>query len=338
MDPQGINTDATMVDIPTVKKEKDRSHESSKTKSKSHKASHHNRGPGRPPKGRTSLALEFQKGLADTSPVQSPISDKSAKNNDEDQDSTHSPEPEPRGSVIQSKEVDSTNNSKNNATNANTTNSPGMKPIKYRASRRKSSGRNKRADSSEIKAEDSTSEESSDEEEEDEDDTVENDKQDVTMADEDVTSPNATRSGRLVTKPEVFEQPTPVTGQKRKRDSNVSSSLLSPTTASKPNKSGSSSSNSSKKKKKVDHDVCKICLRPHSPVTNMIVFCDGCDQGYHRFCHRPTIPQVVIDEPDMEWRCSDCENKVKSEYDVEKFKSASHLSTEDVSFLNSLIR
>lgn len=55
--------------------------------------------------------------------------------------------------------------------------------------------------------------------------------------------------------------------------------------------------------------VCKICLRGVSPASNMIVFCDGCNTPYHRYCHQPPIDQSVIDEVDKEWFCKQCERE-----------------------------
>ena len=55
--------------------------------------------------------------------------------------------------------------------------------------------------------------------------------------------------------------------------------------------------------------VCKMCLRGTSPASNMIVFCDGCNTPYHRYCHQPPIDQAVIDEVDKEWYCKPCEKE-----------------------------
>ncbi|KAG9596148.1 hypothetical protein KCV04_g20277, partial [Aureobasidium melanogenum] len=89
------------------------------------------------------------------------------------------------------------------------------------------------------------------------------------------------RSGRAITKPTTFVPviPSPTSGTKRKRNWGRRNPELA---------------------------VCKQCLRPHSPATNMIVFCDGCNTPYHRYCHYPPISQEVVDVPDMEWFCSDC--------------------------------
>ncbi|KAL8770539.1 MAG: hypothetical protein Q9209_003795 [Squamulea sp. 1 TL-2023] len=53
--------------------------------------------------------------------------------------------------------------------------------------------------------------------------------------------------------------------------------------------------------------VCKNCGRGHSPVSNMIVFCDGCNGPWHQFCHDPPISQDVIRIEEQEWLCADCQ-------------------------------
>lgn len=90
----------------------------------------------------------------------------------------------------------------------------------------------------------------------------------------------ATRSGRSVQKPTTFVPPPPSpTTNKRKRPYNH----RNPQAA-----------------------VCKLCLRGTSPASNPVVFCDGCNAPYHRWCHKPPIEQVVIDKEDAEWYCKSC--------------------------------
>jgi len=103
---------------------------------------------------------------------------------------------------------------------------------------------------------------------------------------EEITSPvvSMTKSGRSVQKPTSFmppPQPSPTVTNKRKRTY----------------------------RRNPDSAVCKICLRGTSPVSNMIVFCDGCNTPYHRHCHHPPIDQSVIDEIDKEWYCKHCERE-----------------------------
>ena len=53
--------------------------------------------------------------------------------------------------------------------------------------------------------------------------------------------------------------------------------------------------------------VCRNCGRGHSPNSNQIVFCDGCNTPWHQFCHDRPITPTVIEIEDKEWRCADCE-------------------------------
>ncbi|KAM3421841.1 SWM histone demethylase complex subunit phf1 [Cercospora zeina] len=89
-----------------------------------------------------------------------------------------------------------------------------------------------------------------------------------------------TRSGRSIQKPTSFVPPPPSpTTNKRKRSYNY----RNPQAA-----------------------VCKVCLRGTSPTSNPVVFCDGCNAPYHRWCHKPPIEQAVIDKEDAEWYCQKC--------------------------------
>ncbi|KAJ5679106.1 hypothetical protein N7462_007350 [Penicillium macrosclerotiorum] len=59
-------------------------------------------------------------------------------------------------------------------------------------------------------------------------------------------------------------------------------------------------------RKKEANVVCALCGRGHSPETNTIVFCDGCNETWHQKCHDPPIPDEVIQIADMEWLCRNC--------------------------------
>ncbi|KAF4552220.1 PHD-finger domain-containing protein 2 [Elsinoe fawcettii] len=150
-------------------------------------------------------------------------------------------------------------------------------------------GGKRRRDSDEIKAEDSPSDAHPSDEEGEEEYTPQ---------------ATATRSGRSVQKPPSFAPPplpSPVAGVKRKRHMHRKNPELS---------------------------VCRVCLRPHSPLGNMIVFCDGCNTPYHRYCHRPAIQQVVVDEPDREWYCAECERENEFQYDIALFKPSPNMTDE----------
>lgn len=59
----------------------------------------------------------------------------------------------------------------------------------------------------------------------------------------------------------------------------------------------------------LDSRICNICQRGHSPQSNMIVFCDGCNRAYHQLCHDPPIDDLVIAIAESEWFCKDCSSK-----------------------------
>ncbi|KTW26168.1 hypothetical protein T552_03059 [Pneumocystis carinii B80] len=58
-----------------------------------------------------------------------------------------------------------------------------------------------------------------------------------------------------------------------------------------------------------DSHFCIICQRGHSPSSNRIVFCDGCNFPYHQLCHIPVIDDLVISLSDSEWLCYTCNKK-----------------------------
>nr|POF18541.1 swm histone demethylase complex subunit phf1 [Quercus suber] len=120
--------------------------------------------------------------------------------------------------------------------------------------------------------------------------------------DSEVYTPAATqtKSGRAIQKPTVFVPPpvpSPTVTQKRKKTY----------------------------RRNPESAVCKVCLRGTSPKNNMIVFCDGCNTPYHRYCHHPPIDQSVIDQLDKEWYCKPCEKERKlnaSQVDLSTFVPA----------------
>ena len=52
--------------------------------------------------------------------------------------------------------------------------------------------------------------------------------------------------------------------------------------------------------------VCKNCGRGHSPSSNVIVFCDGCNTPWHQHCHDPPIKGEIVQIEEKEWFCADC--------------------------------
>lgn len=138
---------------------------------------------------------------------------------------------------------------------------------------------------------------------------------DIESEDSEVYSPvvTTTKSGRSVQKPSSFVPPPP-----------------SPTTTSKRKRPY---------RRNPESAVCKICLRGTSPANNMIVFCDGCNSPYHRYCHHPPIDQAVVDEVDKEWYCKQCEKErvvPVPESDVVNFISAEGAPLEQVSVFQCL--
>ncbi|KAL8984027.1 MAG: hypothetical protein Q9205_001905 [Flavoplaca limonia] len=52
--------------------------------------------------------------------------------------------------------------------------------------------------------------------------------------------------------------------------------------------------------------VCTHCQKPDSRVGNQIVFCDRCQTPWHQACHKPSIPEHVIEVETAEWLCANC--------------------------------
>jgi hypothetical protein len=93
--------------------------------------------------------------------------------------------------------------------------------------------------------------------------------------------PKMTQSGRTVVKPTQFV-PAVSEGPTRKRG---------PT------------------KRAQEHALCKRCGRGHSPANNMIVFCDGCNLGWHQMCHDPAVSDEMVKDESAPWFCADCSLK-----------------------------
>ncbi|EED19500.1 PHD finger domain protein, putative [Talaromyces stipitatus ATCC 10500] len=153
--------------------------------------------------------------------------------------------------------------------------SPGKTSVKNRKRRNK----RKRAQDSddEIKAHDS----SSDDESEDM-----------------LPSARQTKSGRQVNRPTFFApspEPIPISRQKSLPSGTATTGIPAKRRRKVYRKNG-----------KEINITCRHCQRGHSPVTNMIVFCDECNDAYHQYCHDPPIKQELIDDKDAEWFCREC--------------------------------
>lgn len=90
--------------------------------------------------------------------------------------------------------------------------------------------------------------------------------------------------------------------------------VLKPTTynpvaveaANKKHRSSHSQQQQHYGKRTAEQALCKKCTRLHSPAQNPMVFCDGCNEGWHQRCHEPVIPTEVIRDQTKGWICSAC--------------------------------
>ncbi|KAI9726145.1 MAG: hypothetical protein M1828_001818 [Chrysothrix sp. TS-e1954] len=78
-----------------------------------------------------------------------------------------------------------------------------------------------------------------------------------------------------------------------------------------------------------DAILCSKCGRGHSPMNNVIVFCDMCNTPYHQWCHDPLIEKEVVLIADREWMCGECATQKEQEL-VPKEKRVSK-AVEDLS-------
>jgi hypothetical protein len=62
-------------------------------------------------------------------------------------------------------------------------------------------------------------------------------------------------------------------------------------------------------KKAQEQALCKRCGRGHSPESNMIVFCDGCNGGWHQMCHDPVVSDEAVKDETAPWFCAECTTK-----------------------------
>lgn len=134
--------------------------------------------------------------------------------------------------------------------------------------------------------------------------------------------PTQSRSGRRIFKASTF---APVTID-----------LETPTTAKASSGTGiMGTADPGKKAKKRyrkpgDASVCKNCGRGHSPVGNMIVFCDGCNTPWHQYCHDKPIGAEVVQIEEKEWFCADCTVLRQERAHLEGNVSAENMSAVEV--------
>lgn len=94
-------------------------------------------------------------------------------------------------------------------------------------------------------------------------------------------TPTTTKSGRHILKPDTYDPAADDNARKR-------------------NQLG---------KRTAEQALCKKCMRMHSPATNQMVFCDGCNDPWHQRCHEPWIEDEVIKDQSLKWYCSVCQAK-----------------------------
>jgi hypothetical protein len=71
----------------------------------------------------------------------------------------------------------------------------------------------------------------------------------------------------------------------------------------------------------------------------MIVFCDGCDGGWHQQCHDPNVSDEAVQDEKAQWFCADCSRKKGIKVAPEPPKTVSwagRSSEEKRAYLNSL--
>ncbi|KAL8990375.1 MAG: hypothetical protein Q9169_008139 [Polycauliona sp. 2 TL-2023] len=136
--------------------------------------------------------------------------------------------------------------------------------------------------------------------------------------------PTQSRSGRKITHANTYSPVIIDLEEKRKPSISAKSIKAAIPIAESPEPT----SNKGRKRasKPGEASVCKNCGRGHSPASNMIVFCDGCNAPWHQFCHDPPISQDVISVPEREWFCADCQVLREEKAHVEGKVSAPTLS------------
>lgn len=94
-------------------------------------------------------------------------------------------------------------------------------------------------------------------------------------------APTMTKSGRQVLKPDTYD-PAAEHGAKK------SAKLV---------------------KRTAEQALCRKCTRMHSPASNQMVFCDGCNDPWHQRCHDPWIEDEVVKDQNVHWYCMVCQAK-----------------------------
>lgn len=94
-------------------------------------------------------------------------------------------------------------------------------------------------------------------------------------------TPQITQSGRRILKPDTYD---PAAEDNAKKNARLG-------------------------KRTTEQALCKKCTRMHSPATNQMVFCDGCNDPWHQRCHDPWIEDEIIKDQSLKWYCVICQAK-----------------------------
>ncbi|KAK0513462.1 hypothetical protein JMJ35_004448 [Cladonia borealis] len=128
--------------------------------------------------------------------------------------------------------------------------------------------------------------------------TDDEDEPDDTSASEEFTPLAITSSGRRINPTQTYSPLlVEATSTAQRLSNNTPTSAPHPPSTQRPKK----------RRKPGEAAVCINCGRGHSPNSNQIVFCDGCNTPWHQFCHNRPITPTVIQFEEKEWLCSDCE-------------------------------
>ncbi|KAL9595063.1 MAG: hypothetical protein Q9179_005137 [Wetmoreana sp. 5 TL-2023] len=130
--------------------------------------------------------------------------------------------------------------------------------------------------------------------------------------------PTQSRSGRKITHANTFSSAPVVIDLEEsaslpskaggKRNSvNKPADTTTTTTQSTNNNNSGRGKNGRHPFRPNESSVCKNCTRGHSPASNMIVFCDGCNAPWHQHCHDPPISPEIIRVESTQWFCADCQ-------------------------------
>lgn len=127
-------------------------------------------------------------------------------------------------------------------------------------------------------------------------------------------TPQITQSGRRILKPDTYD---PAAEDNAKKNARLG-------------------------KRTTEQALCKKCTRMHSPATNQMVFCDGCNDPWHQRCHDPWIEDEIIKDQSLKWFCLICQAKrerlqPKKKAEQPKFGSWAGRPASQVSFLLPVI-